>query len=233
MMSSDQPADHLRRRIDEAIAEVYRTDSHRTEKDRNDSRRAIQALGAFGGPAVDRVLELYRGSTTGPREHARLLNALGNGAADAQAAARRAVARACPRRYVDHLGGHLGADEITIVADVHDPRITLMLITRLTDRDTTVRYRTAIALIGRIEGQGNDDRHTRAMAERAVLDRLDDESLPVRAVAAYAVTRRSRADGITAYQQILRPTEPETLTFADVQLRIAALRRGESLPPPV
>lgn len=225
----DPYAEDLTRRIDAAIAEVYRTES----SSRAERQRAMRALGAFGGSAVDRVLELYRGSTTGPQEHARLLNGLGTSAVDAQAAARRAVARACPHRYVDRLRGQLEADEISVVAEVHDPRITALLISRLADPDQIVRCRAATALIGRIEGRGNDDRPTRELAEQAVLDRLVDEALPVRAVAAYAVARRSRADGILAYQQILRPTEPETLTFVDVQQRIAALRRGESVPPPI
>ena len=222
-MGDEWPAEDLTRRIDAAIAEVYRTGSP----------NAMYALGAFGAPAVDRVLELYRGSIAGPLEHARLLNALGNGAPDAQAAARRAVARACPHRYVDRLQERLEPGEIDVVAEVHDPRITSLLIARLSDPDLRVRYRAATALLGRIEGSGNDDRHTRELAERAVLGLLDDESLPVRAVAAYVVARRSRADGILAYQQILRATEPETLAFVDVQHRIAALRRGESMPPPV
>ncbi len=219
----DPPTDELTRQIDAAIAEVYRSGS----------RRAMYTLGSFGTAAVDRVLELYRGSTTGPREHARLLNGLGNEADDAQAAARRAVARACPHRYVDHLRGRLEAGDITVVADVHDPRITGLLITRLEDSDAAVRHRAALALLGRIEGKGNDDRHARELAEKAVLDRLNDDALAVRAVAAYVVARRNRADGIVAYQQILRPTEPETLLFVDVQQRIAALRRGEPVPPPV
>lgn len=231
-MSPRPPADDLTGQIDAAIAEVFRTETHATRQDRNASRNAMQALGAFGLPAVDRVLELYRGSTARPREHARLLNALGSGASDAQAAARRAVARACPRRYVDHLGAHLTAGEINIVADVHDVRITPMLIARLTDADSAVRHAAATALIGRVAGAGNDDRATRTSAERAVLELMDDDALPVRAVAAYAVARRSRADGIAAYRQILRPTEPATLAFADVAQRIAALVRGESVPPP-
>jgi len=93
-------ADDLTRRIDAAIAEVYRSESG----SRVESRSAVRA---FGAPAVDRVLELYRSSTAGPREHARLLNGLGAGAVDAQAATRRAVARACPHRYVDRLHGNL------------------------------------------------------------------------------------------------------------------------------
>lgn len=193
----------------------------------------MYSLGAFGTAAVDRVLELYRGSSAGPREHARLLNGLGNEAGDAQAAARRAVARACPHRYVDHLLGKLEAADITVVADVHDPRIVNLLITQLDAPEARVRYRGAIALLGRIEGKGNDDRHAREMAEKAVLDRIEDDSLAVRTVAAYVVARRNRADGIVAYQQILRPTEPETLLFVDVQQRILALRRGESVPPPI
>lgn len=230
--SYDRPVDDLTRRIDAVIAEVYRTESHRTESHRTARQTAMRALGAFGASAVDRVLELYRSSTTGPREHAQLLNALGSGAGDAQAAARRAVARACPHRYVDRLDGRLEADEINVVAEVHDPRITSLLISRLDDPDSDVRRAAASALIGRIEGNGNDDRRTRELAERAVLNLLEDESLSVRAVAAYAVARRSRPDGIVAYRQILRPTEPETLAFADVQQRIAALRRGESIAPP-
>ena len=224
----DSDADHLNRRIDAAIAEVYRTESGT----RAESGTAMRALGAFGAPAVDRVLELYRGSTTGPLEHARLLNRLGSSAVDAQAAARRAVARACPHRYVDRLHGRLDVSDINVVADVHDPRVTALLITLLDDPSPYVRHRAATALLGRIEGAGADDRHIRESAERAVVARLHDESLPVRAVAAYAVARRSRTDGILAYQQILHPTEPETVAFADVQLRIAALRRGESVPPP-
>lgn len=228
-MGTDSHAEDLTRRIDAAIAEVYRTEG----RSRAESRRAMCALGAFGAPAVDRVLELYRGSAAGPHEHARLLNGLGTSAVDAQAAARRAVARACPHRYVDRLHGHLDASEINVVAEVHDPRITELLIDRLDDPDPYVRHRVATALIGRIEGSGDDDRRTRESAEWAVVSRLDDENLAVRSVAAYAVARRSRADGILAYQQILRPTEPETLAFLDVQQRIAALRRGESLAPPV
>jgi len=221
-MDRDLPTDELTRRIDAAIADVYR----------DGSRRAMYTLGSYGTAAVDRVLELYRGSTTGPREHARLLNGLGNEAGDAQAAARRAVATACPHRYVDHLRGRLDAADITVVADVHDQRIAALLITQLDDPDAGVRYRAAVALLGRIEGKGNDSRRTRELAESAVLDRLEDDSLAVRTVAAYVAARRSRADGIVAYQQILRPTEPETLLFLDVQQRIAALRRGESIPPP-
>jgi len=228
-MSTDSPADDLTRRIDAAIAEVYRTESGGYAE----GRSAMRALGAFGAPAVDRVLELYRSSSAGPHEHARLLNGLGASAVDAQAAARRAVARACPHRYVDHLAGRLEPSDIEDVADIHDPRISALLISLLIHPNPTVRCRAATALIGRIGGHGNDDRQTRALAERAVLDRLDDESLPVRAVAAYAVARRSRADGISAYRQILRPTEPETLHILDVHQRIAALRRGETLPPPV
>ena len=87
-MGTDPYADDLTGRIDAAIAEVYRTES----LSRAESHGAMRALGAFGAPAVDRVLELYRGSTTGPHEHARLLNGLGTSAVDAQAAARRAVA---------------------------------------------------------------------------------------------------------------------------------------------
>ncbi|MDQ4039900.1 MAG: hypothetical protein M3313_16515 [Actinomycetota bacterium] len=219
----------LTRRIDAAIAEVYRSEG----RSRAESRRAMHALGAFGAPAVDRVLELYRSSAVGPREHAWLLNGLGSNAIDAQVAARRAVARACPHRYVDRLHGGLDVSEINVVADVHDLRITPLLITRLGDADPHVRQRAAIALVGRIEGRGDDDRRTRDLAEQAVIARLEDDFLPVRAVAAYAVARRSRGDGILAYQQILRPTEPETLAFVDVQQRIAALRRGESLPPPL
>ncbi len=222
-LASDPPTDDLTHRIDAAIADVYRTGS----------RQAMYVLGSFGAAAVDRVLELYRGSTTGPQEHARLLNGLGNDADEAQAAARRAVARACPRRYMDRLHGRLDPSEIRVVEWIQDPRVSKMLIGRLSDRDPHVRYRAATALIGRVEGHGNDDRRTRELAERAVLDLLDDDALPIRAVAAYAVARRSRADGIVAYQQILRPTEPETLTFTDVQLRIASLRRGEPVPPPV
>lgn len=218
---TDPPTDELTRRIDAAISDVYRTGS----------RQAMDRLGSYGVAAVDRVLELYRGSTTGPQEHARLLNALGNDADEMEAAARRAVARACPRRYMDRLHGRLEATEITVVEWIQDPRVTPMLLGRLSDPDSRVRYRAAAALIGRVEGHGNDDRRTREVAEQAVLDRLDDDALAVRAVAAYAVARRSRADGIVAYQQILRPTEPETLMFADVQLRIAALRRGEPVPP--
>lgn len=229
-MKRDHPhAADLTGRIDSAIAEVYRSE----RLGRAASNRAMRALGAFGAPAVDRVLELYRSSTTGPHEHARLLNGLGTSAVDAQAAARRAVARACPHRYVDRLHGRLEFTEINVIAEVHDPRIIGLLITRLDDPDPYVRQTVATALLARIEGKGDDDRHTRGVAEAAVLDRLDDEALAVRAVAAYAVARRSRADGIVAYQQILRATEPETLLFADVQLRIAALRRGESVPPPV
>jgi len=225
----DPPAPDLTRRIDAAIAEVYRSEG----RSRAESRSAMQALGAFGAPAVDRVLELYRSSDAGPREHARLLNGLGAGAIDAQVAARRAVARACPHRYVDRLHGQLDVSEINVVGDVHDGRITPLLITRLSDSDPYIRQRAAIALVGRIEGRGDDDRRTRERAERAVIARLDDDNLAVRAVAAYAVSRRSRADGILAYQQILRPTEPETLAFVDVQLRIAALRRGDPVPPPL
>lgn len=232
VVPADSSAD-LTRRIDAAIAEVYRTDRQGNEQERAESRRAIQALGAFGAPAVERVLQLYRDSDAGPREHARLLNALGTAASNAQATARRAVARACPQRYVDHLGGTLDPAEIGIVADVHDPRVTPLLITLLRHFDASVRRTAALALLGRIEGKGSDDRRTRTLAEQAVLDLLEDESLAVRAIAAYAVARRSQVDGITAYQQILRPTEPETLTFADVQQRIAALRHGESLPPPL
>ncbi len=228
-MGTDASADDLTRRIDAAIAEVYRTESrgHAAE-----GRSAMRALGAFGAAAVDRVLELYRGSTSGPYEQARLLNGLGTNAVDAQAAARRAVARACPHRYVDRLAGRLEPTDVNVVAEIHDPRISSLLISLLAHPDAEVRCRAATALISRIEGHGNDDRHTRELAERAVLDGLDDESLSVRAVAAYAVARRSRADGIAAYQQILRPTEPETLSFLDVQQRIGALRRGEALPPP-
>lgn len=222
-MATDPPDDALTRRIDAAIADVYRTGS----------RESMHALGSFGTAAVDRVLALYRGSSKAPHEHARLLNALGNDADEAQAAARRAVARGCPRRYMDRLNGRLDGSEITVVEWIQDLRVTPMLINRLSDPDSRVRYGAARALIGRVEGHGNDDRRTREMAERAVLDLIDDDTLAVRAVAAYAVARRSRADGIVAYQQILRPTEPETLTFTDVQLRIAALRRGESVPPPV
>lgn len=229
-MSTDPPARDLTRRIDAAIAEVYRTES----RGYAESYSAMRALGAFGTAAVDRVLELYRGSTSGPHEHARLLNGLGAASAvDAQTAARRAVARACPHRYVDHVAGRLEITDIDVVAEIHDPRVSSLLISLLAHPDGEVRSRAATALIGRIEGHGSDDRHTRVMAERAVLERLDDESLSVRAVAAYAVARRSRADGIVAYQQILRPTEPETLAFLDVQQRIAALRRGEAVPPPV
>ncbi len=232
-MGNDPYRDDLTRRIDAAIAEVYRTESNAgTERNRTDRQSAINALGAFGAPAVDRVLELYRGSTDGPIEHARLLNGLGSGAADAQAAARRAVARACPHRYVDRLQGRLEAGEIGVIAEVHDPRVTALLISRLAAADPFVRRRAAIALIARIDGKGNDDRHIRGLAEQALLELLDDENLAVRAVAAYAVARRSAADGILAYQQILRPTEPEDLTFLDVAQRIAALRRGESVPPP-
>ncbi len=232
-MDNDPYPDDLTRRIDAAIAEVYRTESNAgTGSSRTDRQSAMNALGAFGAPAVDRVLELYRGSTDGPMEHARLLNLLGRGAADAQAAARRAVARACPHRYIDRLHGRLEAGEIGVIGEVHDPRITSMLISRLGAADPFVRRRAAIALIGRIDGKGNDDRHTRGLAEQALLELLEDENLAVRAIAAYAVARRSAADGILAYQQILRPTEPETLTFLDVQQRIAALRRGESVPPP-
>ena len=83
-MGTDPYADDLTARIDAAIAEVYRTES----LSRAESHGAMRALGAFGAPAVDRVLELYRGSTTGPHEHARLLNGLGTSAVDAQAAAR-------------------------------------------------------------------------------------------------------------------------------------------------
>lgn len=222
-MTTDPLGSELTRRIDAAIAEVYRTGS----------TSALRALGAFGADAVDRVLELYRNSSAGPQEHARLLNGLGSDADEARAAARRAVARACPHRYVDHLRGRLDAGDISVVATVHDSRITDLLITRLADPDAGVRYRAATALIGRIEGEGNDDRLTRESAENAVLVRLEDDSLAVRAVAAYAVARRSRADGILAYQQILRPTEPESVLFTDVQLRIAALQRGEPVPPPV
>lgn len=222
-------ADDLTRRIDAAITEVYRSES----RSRGETNRAMRALGAFGAPAVDRVLALYRSSTAGPREHARLLNGLGTNAVDAQAAARRAVARACPHRYVDQLHGKLDVGDINVIAQVHDARITGLLITRLDDPDPSVRRRVAIALVARIEGSGYDDRNTRAAAEAAVVARLDDDFLPVRAVAAYVVARRSRADGIVAYQQILRPTEPESLTFLDVQQRIAALRRGESVPPPL
>jgi len=228
-VGTDPYADDLTARIDAAIAEVYRTES----LSRAESHGAMRALGAFGAPAVDRVLELYRGSTTGPHEHARLLNGLGTSAVDAQAAARRAVARACPHRYVDRLHGHLETNEIDVVAEIHDPRIVSLLITRLNDPDPYTRCRAATVLVGRVEGNGHDDRHTRELAERAVLDKLDDESLAVRAVAAYAVARQSGADGILAYQQILRPTESETLAFVDVQHRIVALRRGEGLPPPV
>ena len=228
-MSTDPPADDLTRRIDAAIAEVFRTES----RGYAEGRSAMRALGAFGAAAVDRVLELYRGSTSGPQEHARLLNGLGTSAIDAQAAARRAVARACPHRYVERLAGRLEPTDISVVAEIHDPRVSSLLISLLDHRDGEVRSRATTALIGRIEGHGNDDGHTREMAERAVLERLDDESLSVRAVAAYAVARRSRADGIAAYQQILWPTEPETLAFFDVQQRIAILRRGEELPPPV
>jgi len=225
----DADAERLNRRIDAAIAEVYRAE----RGTRAESRTALRALGAFGAPAVDRVLELYRGSTTGPHEHARLLNGLGTSAVDAQAAARRAVARACPHRYVDQLHGRLDVSDINVVADVHDPRITALLIHLLDNPSPYVRQRAATALIRRVEGAGDDDRRVRESAERAVVARLVDESLPVRAVAAYAVARRSRTDGILAYQQILHPTEPETVAFADVQLRIAALRRGESVPPPL
>lgn len=222
-MASDRPADELTRRIDAAISDVYRTGS----------REAMDTLGSFGAAAVDRVLALYRGSSSGPQEHARLLNVLGNDADEAQAAARRAVARACPRRYVDRLNGRLEPGEIRVIEWIQDRRVTPMLISRLGDPDPRVRYRAARALIGRVEGHGNDDRPTRELAERTVLGLMDDDALAVRAVAAYAVARRSRADGIVAYQQILRPIEPETLTFTDVQMRIAALRRGESVPPPV
>lgn len=232
-MGNGGSSDELTSRIDAAIAEVYRTESDRSEQQRGERQMAMRALGAFGAAAVDRVLELYRGSGTGSQEHARLLNALGNSAGDAQDAARRAVARACPHRYVDRMEGRLDPSEISVVADVHDPRVTSLLIGGLSDPDDDVRRQAAIALIGRLDGRGNDDRQTRESAERAVLDLLDDDSLAVRAVAAYAVARRSRADAILAYQHILRPTEPETLAFADVQQRIAALRRGESVPPPV
>ena len=222
-MSTNPPTDELTRQIDDAIAEVYRTGS----------RRSMRFLGSFGTAAVDRVLALYRGSSAGPREHARLLNGLGNEADEAQASARRAVARACPHLYVDRLEGRLDANDITVVADIQDSRVPRMLMTRLQDSDVRVRYRAAVALLGRIEGKGYDDRHTRELAEQALLDRLEDDSLAVRSVAAYAVARRDAADGIVAYQQILRPTEPESLLFLDVQQRIAALRRGESLLPPV
>ena len=233
-MGKDPKPDHpytddLTGRIDAAITEVYRSE----RGSRAESDRAMRALGAFGAPAVDRVLALYRSSTAGPGEHARLLNGLGTSAVSAQAAARRAVARACPHRYVDQLHGTLDLSEINVVAEVHDARITGLLITRLDDPDPIVRQRVATALVARIEGSGFDDRNTRATAERAVVARLEDDCLPVRAVAAYVVARRSRADGIVAYQQILRPTEPETLTFLDVAQRIAALRRGESVPPPL
>ena len=141
-MGTDPYADDLTGRIDAAIAEVYRTES----LSRAESHGAMRALGAFGAPAVDRVLELYRGSTTGPHEHARLLNGLGTSAVDAQAAARRAVARACPHRYVERLAGRLEPTDISVVAEIHDPRVSSLLISLLDHRDGEVRSRATTAL---------------------------------------------------------------------------------------